>query len=231
MSYQDAVIYSITNTSNGKQYIGSTRDYNNRCRQHNGAMNNENDKTYQYLLYQDIRSLGIDKFEFKIIENYPCNDKDELREREDYYIQLYKPKYNSCRAYLSKEEVKELRHNYRESHKEEMKEYHRRYNELNKDKVSQRRYNYYQINKDKISIKGRSRYERNKDKINARASNKNICACGSISRISDITKHNKTIKHQNYLEDHLDDPVLVNMVYDKADDNIIVKININPLFE
>lgn len=59
---------------------------------------------------------------------------------------------------------------------------------------------YKNTHKDEISEKTKEYYEKNKDKISEKTKVKFTCCCGSECRISDKTKHEKTIKHQTYLK-------------------------------
>ena len=84
-------IYKITNQLNGHCYIGQSRDIITRWKNHKIASHNENDKGYNYPLYQAIRKYGIDNFSFEIIEE--C-DVNELNNKEHYWIKYYNPEYN-----------------------------------------------------------------------------------------------------------------------------------------
>ena len=72
-------IYKITNTINGKVYVGQSVDINRRWRQHK---NSELD----YPLYKAFKKYGIENFTFEVLEECTIT---ELNERERYYIQLY----------------------------------------------------------------------------------------------------------------------------------------------
>lgn len=77
-------IYSIKCKTTNKYYIGASVNIKRRWNQHKRSHINE--KCYNYPLYIDMRKYGIDDFEFSIIEE--C-EKDELEEREMYYIDKY----------------------------------------------------------------------------------------------------------------------------------------------
>ena len=78
-------IYSFRNKINGKSYIGSTNNLENRKRQHYANSINDNSDKYYYPLYCAFRKYGIDNFEFLVLEE--VEDKDLLLERESYLIQ------------------------------------------------------------------------------------------------------------------------------------------------
>lgn len=81
----------IKNTINGDLYIGKSINIKRRWRKHRNAYKNKNLKCYDYYLYRAMRKYGIENFEFIVLEE--C-DEISLIEREQYYVDLYKPKYN-----------------------------------------------------------------------------------------------------------------------------------------
>lgn len=74
-------IYKITNKINGKIYIGQSNDIERRWSEHKRKYKTENT-----FLYQNMRSDGIENFDFSVEEL--CNIKD-LDVREQYYINFY----------------------------------------------------------------------------------------------------------------------------------------------
>ena len=70
-------IYKITNLLNGKSYIGQSNNLERRKKEHLSG------KQYIDL---DIQQLGIENFDFEILEY--CN-KDQLDELEKYWIDYY----------------------------------------------------------------------------------------------------------------------------------------------
>lgn len=80
-------IYLITNTTNGKQYIGQSLNIKRRFAEHKAPKARGNNR-----LHQDIQEIGIDLFNFEIIEE--CSE-EELNSRELYHIKSINPFYNS----------------------------------------------------------------------------------------------------------------------------------------
>lgn len=76
-------IYKITNKINRKTYIGQSVDISQRWHYYRYAST----KNTKSLIVAAIRKYGFDKFNFTILEE--C-DKDELNEKEIYYIKYYK---------------------------------------------------------------------------------------------------------------------------------------------
>jgi len=104
---------------------------------------------------------------------------------------------------------------YREKNAEKIKEYKRIYNEANKDKIKEKCKEYYNANADKIkeSVKQYQDehkeqvnqckldwYHKNKDDILEKQCKKMTCECGSEFRKVDLSKHLKTKKHCDFIQ-------------------------------
>ena len=55
---------------------------------------------------------GINNISIHLIENYPCNNKEELLFRERYWIQIFNPSCNMLKPIISTEERKEYMKKY-----------------------------------------------------------------------------------------------------------------------
>lgn len=121
-------VYKITNVETNEFYIGSSVDIKNRWSNHKCPS-----RWKQYpnnKLYIDFQQYGLDKFKFEIVE-----ETENLKEREQYYIDLLKPSYNDRRANgIDLEEYKEYHKEYQKKYmkeyqkSEEYKEYRKEYN-------------------------------------------------------------------------------------------------------
>jgi len=120
-------------------YIGSTRDFSRRLREHKSSCNNEKGEKYNYVLYKFIReNNGFDNFNMILVEKYTeCKDRLEARQREQYWIDELKPKLNQQHAFYAiskndynkryKDEHKEEYNIWRENNKEYLKNYSKNY--------------------------------------------------------------------------------------------------------
>lgn len=94
-------IYKITNIINNKVYIGlTTQDLSARIAQHHYDYQRSDVK-----LYRAMRKYGWENFIFEIIEDN-IDNIDILREKEQYYINLYDSYYNGYNSTLGGEGVK-----------------------------------------------------------------------------------------------------------------------------
>ena len=92
------IIYSITNTVNGKKYVGQHCGMSDsRWKQHlKDALVLENPKP----LYRAMRKYGAENFKYEVIEVLP-NDSSEkfLDEREIYWIKEHKSHISQGQGY------------------------------------------------------------------------------------------------------------------------------------
>lgn len=84
-------IYQITNTVNGKSYIGFTsKEIQERWSWHKYRSKQEN---HISILYQAIRKYGCDSFQIQVLEE-GWDPQIGLKIREPYWISVLKPEYN-----------------------------------------------------------------------------------------------------------------------------------------
>lgn len=86
-----AGIYKITNNITGDFYIGSSNDVKRRWVVHKSP--SQWKRRPGMKLYQAFIKYGLDNFIFEVIE-----ETDNLRNREQYYIEHLKPVYNDRHA-------------------------------------------------------------------------------------------------------------------------------------
>lgn len=86
-------IYKIVNTTNGKIYVGSAVNFRKRKNLHlkNLRDGNHGNKHLQLA----FKKYGLDNFVFEIIE---LCFRENLLEREQFYIDNLKPEYNICKS-------------------------------------------------------------------------------------------------------------------------------------
>jgi group I intron endonuclease len=89
-------IYIITNDFNDEVYVGSTCDTLVKRFSAHKSSTNKSEKM-QRPLYTLMREIGTERFRMELIEDYPCEDKYQLRQKEGEYIklmELLKKNYN-----------------------------------------------------------------------------------------------------------------------------------------
>ena len=77
---------------NAKRYVGQSTQPRYRCSQHFSIRIKPVTDTNEWL-QEDLKKYGKANFTFEIIEH--CA-KEDLKEREDFYIRTLQPEYNSA---------------------------------------------------------------------------------------------------------------------------------------
>ena len=127
-------VYKITNTITGDFYIGSSKDVKRRWVNH--KCQSKWNECPNSPLYLDMKKYGVDKFEFQVIDEV---EPEQLKEKEQYFIETLKPTYNSNRANgLDVERKKEYDKEYQKSDKR--KKYMKEYNKSDKCKEYKKEY-------------------------------------------------------------------------------------------
>jgi len=129
IDYKKGKIYKIVNDLNDEIYVGSTvNTLSQRMAHHKYNF----EKYPERKIYKFIRDIGGDWSHCKIIliEDYPCERKEQLLQREQYYKKIATLNDNNCYG-LDKKRYKK----WYESNKDNIKEYKEKYYESNKDKI------------------------------------------------------------------------------------------------
>jgi hypothetical protein len=97
--YSTSVIYTITckDPKIHDLYLGSTSNFYIRHRVHISNCKNPNNPCYNYKVYKFIRENGgFDNFQFNIIDEVNCNNREELLEIERKYFERLQPNLNKA---------------------------------------------------------------------------------------------------------------------------------------
>ena len=178
--YQRAKIYKIVDNTNDNVYIGSTCEPTlaRRLAKHRGNYNFYMNGKGFYVT--SFKILENDNYDIILIENYPCNNKDELHARERYHIES-----NNC--------VNKVIPN------RKPKESHKCFYENNKEKIKANVKEYEEKNKENILKQKKEYRENNKEQIKAKRSVIYSCKCGKCIRAGSKSRHEKTKFHQDYV--------------------------------
>ena len=201
MKYENGKIYKIESDQTDKVYIGSTTEkLSQRMAKHRCNYKKYNEGKYCFVTSFDIIKFGDAKI--YLIENFPCNSKEELQSRERHYI-----KTTEC---VNKNQPGRTDKEYREDNKEILKEKKKAYVEANKEAIKQKGSDYYQKhkdiikdkvkdyrqkNKDIIKEKKRNYYQANKDKINSKNVQRVVCDCGREVAQKSLSVHKTSKLH------------------------------------
>ena len=200
--YSKTCIYKIIPNNNqlNYYYIGNTTNIEQRVKNHCSNCENINSVSYNRLLYKTIRENGgWNKWRLEKIENFPCNNDIEAREREQYYIKELSANLNIIRAFRTEEEkIEQINKDNRTT--EQLCEKTKKYYHNNTELCNEKSNIYYKNHKDYFEKKRKEYYEKNKDKIKEKNSKQIICGCGSVILQKSKARHEKTEKHLNFLK-------------------------------
>ena len=155
------IVYRITNLDDGKAYVGSTsRKVRTRIQEHRSrSKRGTNNCECRYFNWDNIHVEEVEVPDIVI---------DNILIRETYVIMNTKNCINKVLPYVSEDE---------------RKEYKKQYRELNKEKIAEQCKEYREINKEKIT-------EKKKERV--------TCECGSIVSKPHLARHKKSQKHKNF---------------------------------
>lgn len=170
--YQKSKIYRVVNDDMpGLVYIGSTVNaLSKRISQHRASTNRARSNVFQQ----------CGKMEIYLIENFPCNTRDELIARERYHIE----NTDCINKQIPGRTKKEYNKIYNEEHKEQISEYHKIYREDNKEYINEVSKIYREKNKEIIAQKQKEMCE---------------CECGRSYTRHHKARHEKSKHHLNYI--------------------------------
>lgn len=167
-NYANGKIYSIRSHQTNDVYIGSTtvglsmRMARHRSRFKSGKLTCTSKEIVKY----------NDAY-IELIENYPCEDKEQLHRREGQVIRATENCVNRCVAGRTKQE-------YRDDKKNDIKQYHKQYREDHKIERNRQASEYYHANK---------------IELNRKRNEKIVCACGRMVSRKHIPRHKRTAIH------------------------------------
>lgn len=152
--YQKAKIYKIVDANEEMVYVGCTVNTLARRMAGHRSKYNKEDFVSSHIIFD---KYGVENCKILLLENYPCNSKDELNKREGFYI-----KHLDC---VNKQIAGRTNHEYYEDNKEAIIDKQKKYYELNNDKRVAIRKKYNDANKEAIAEEHKIYREKNKELI------------------------------------------------------------------
>ena len=217
MDYKNGKIYQILNNVNDDVYVGSTTQL--LCKRFYCHKSQSDSLFRKYKLHELMRTIGKNNCYIELIENYPCNAKEELLAREGHYIreratlnQQIAGRTRKERREVNAEHIKEKQRIYDEGRKELVKEKNKprreyiaermkQYRQDNIDKINERYKQYYQANKQKLSEYVKQYQNKHKESISQRRTETIMCnVCGCEVKRGYISGHQKTTKCKSSIQ-------------------------------
>ena len=171
-------IYCIKNCIDDDKYIGSTTDdLSQRLIKHKW----EAKRCPHIKLYQKFNEVGFDKFSIDLLEEFPFDDKQQLRNREGEYIRQLGTLNTQIAGRTQKERSRE-------------------HVEKNRDHVNQLRRDRRAQNHEAAIEKDKEYYYKYADRINEPT----VCECGRTVSRQHIAHHKKTKVHIQIMNQQTD---------------------------
>jgi predicted transcriptional regulator len=147
--YQKAKIYKLWSPSKNLVYYGSTvQTLSQRLADHNAVYNKNKIYCYSYLV------LECEDYKMELVEEYPCNNKQQLLKKEAEYITS-----NIC---VNKKIPARTREEYKQDNKEKIKIAQKNYYDNNTNKRIENANNWNKNNRDRINSRRKILYQENK---------------------------------------------------------------------
>lgn len=185
-NYQNGKIYCIRSFKTNDIYIGSTtQPLCKRIDEHRQSYKTWIDRKRRYVSSFELIKHGDAYIE--LIFLYPCISKEELKREEGKYQREVDCVNRNIAGRTKKEWL--------EDNKEHIQEYMKEYKEKNKEKEKEYMKEYKEKNREKKKEYMKEWHRKNKEK----AKEKYTCECGSILTKNKKSRHEKTKKHINFI--------------------------------
>jgi hypothetical protein len=184
--YSNGKIYCLRSHQTDNIYIGSTiNKLSKRIGGHRDDYKKWLNGKHCYITSFDL--VKYDDCYIELIEEYPCENKEQLHKKEGEYIRKMDC-VNRCIAGRTNiewyKDNREKRKEYRQDNKGKLVEYFKQHYQKNREKKLEQVKQYQQENREKI-------LEKKKEKI--------TCECGGVTTKNHLSRHIKSKKHQNFL--------------------------------
>ena len=169
-----------------------------------------------------MRIVGVDNFYIELVEEYPCENLEQLRKREGQFIREFGTLNHQIAGRTKQEYAQDTRDHkrqvdrqYYQDHHEEQLEHRREYYKKNKDHINesnrlkyqenkeqvlQRNKGYYNTHKEQVLQQQKKYVDDNREKVKQWKSTKILCSCGIEYTQSHQSSHMKTLRHKQLME-------------------------------
>lgn len=173
--YSRGKIYKLVNDIDDEFYVGSTCETLAKRKGGHKALSKERPHRHVYL---HLSKVGWENVHIVLIEEYPCENIEQLKARERHWIDELKPSLNRILPIRTQEERNQYIKEWREQNHDKFSQTQRKWREQNKEKIRE-------------SVKSESRKQYLKEK--------KTCVCGCVVSRDCLSRHWKSKKHQEKL--------------------------------
>ena len=188
MDYKNGKIYCIRNTVDDDIYVGSTtQPLSKRMVGHRS----ESERRKHYILYQKMNDIGVEHFYIELIQEFPCENKEQLMAKEGEYIREMATLNHRIQGRTMQEWLDDTKEIRRQKNKE--------YRELKHDIILGRKAKYREEKREMIRETDKAWRENNKEKVTQRNRLTVTCECGDCVTKINLKRHLRSKKHQEAL--------------------------------
>ena len=206
VDYSKGKIYTIRSYSTDDVYVGSTcTTLTKRLSKHKSDYGYWLKKDYRYITSYEV--LKHDDYYIELVEECPSENKQQLLRREGEVIRSMKcvNKLVAGRTHAEWNEdnaqrLAALRKEYYKKNKETIKAVVKEYRKKNEETLKAVRKQQYEKNREYELARRKKYRDENKARIAAHKAEKVTCGCGCVMRRDSRAKHEKTKKHQIYID-------------------------------
>ena len=179
--YQNGKIYEIIDIGYNMCYVGSTiQPLSKRFGHHK-----ETYKTYPCASACIFETFGEENCKITLVEKYPCENREQLRAREGYYIETM----NCVNKFVAGGNKSDWDKRYYNKNKSKILAKNREYQETHKEAIKEQQEHYRETHREQKREADREYREKNREALNAKKLELILCECGCYSVRSSIARH------------------------------------------
>ena len=186
--YSKGKIYKIVDNTSELVYVGSTTEptLSLRLAKHVSCYNSWKRGKGRFCASYEI--IENENYTIVLLEDFPCENNDQLRAREQYYKEKIKSnnKINPYCGFTNKAEYN--------------KQYNKKYREENIEEIQKKQKQFYIENIEEIQKKQKYYREQNREKIQKKQNAPNTCPCGGNFTTANKKRHLRSLMHQTYVQ-------------------------------
>ena len=205
--YSKGKLYKLVSDFTEQVYVGGTiQELSVRKSEHETGCDRWINEKPNSPYVSSFELLKLGECRIELLENFPCNNRRELDERERYWIENTPNCVNKVIPFRTAEELRERRQKYKAENyilnKESISQSKKEYYILNKERILESKKEYYILNKERILESRKENYILNREKSLQRVTEKITCECGVIICRGTKARHSRTQKHIEAIKTH-----------------------------
>lgn len=221
VNYGTGKVYKITSDQTDQVYVGSTcGPLSQRM-----AVHRSNIRAHAAGKTNYTTSFAIVQYDdavITLIEDCPCENKEQLHRRERFHIEATP---NCVNRYIpgrtdaerrqanwaeiavkkaewyddNREQIAAKKAEHYQVNREELLAKAADYYQVNRDQIAAKQLEYRQANREQIAAKKAEYHQANRERLAAKAAEKIVCECGAESTTQHHARHLRSAKHMRFV--------------------------------